>query len=151
MLAREGGEVMATETGDGQALELVIQPRSEKYDPEDDRWREQMSDFFLSLDKEVGDVRREIVPVEGTKGGAASIILALGSAGAFTVTLDYFRAWLNRDKSRRLDISWSVGGQQETITASGDAIDQSTMKTLADAMAKRLGEVPSPTPATKPS
>ena len=130
---------MGAGTDEGQVLELVIEPRSERYDPDDDRWRAQTSDFFATLDKEVGDVRRETTPVEGTKGGLSSIILALGSAGAFTVSLDYFRAWLGRDRSRRLDITWTIDGRQETVSVTGDAIDKAALDKLAEAAARRIG------------
>lgn len=132
----------------GQDLELVLQPSTDRYDTDDDRWLRQVSEFFVDLEKEVGGVRRLVTPVTGTKGGVSEIILALGSAGAFAVSLDYFRAWLARDKSRKLDITWTMGGQKETISVQGDGIDQSTLKTLADAAAKRLGEARWPTPAT---
>ena len=125
---------------EGDPLELVIEPRSDRYDADDDRWREQASDFFATLDKEVGDVRRETTPVEGTKGGLSSVILALGSAGAFTVSLDFFRAWLGRDRTRRLDISWTVDGKEERVSVTGDAIDTGALDKLAEAAAKRIGD-----------
>ncbi len=130
---------MGTGTEEGQALELVIEPRSDRYDPDDHRWRDQTSDFFAALGREVGDVRRETTAVAGTKGGLSSVILALGSAGAFTVSLDYFRAWLGRDRTRRLDISWTVDGRQETVSVTGDAIDKAALDKLAEAAARRIG------------
>lgn len=133
---------MGAGTEEGKPLELVIEPRSDKYDPDDDRWREQASEFFSTLGREVGDVRRETTAVEGTKGGLSSVILALGSAGAFTVSLDYFRAWLGRDRTRRLDISWVVDGKEEKVSVTGDAIDKAALDKLAEAAAKRIGATP---------
>lgn len=123
----------------GGMFELLIEPGTGRYDPDDERWRRQVSDLYRDLDRDVGDLRRERAPVPGTKGAVESIVLALGSAGAFTVALDFFRAWLARDRSRSLDISWTVDGVQEQITVRGDAIDASTLQAIAAAAARRFG------------
>ncbi|MGH9149319.1 MAG: effector-associated constant component EACC1 [Acidimicrobiales bacterium] len=135
----------------GGALELVIEPATDRFDPDDERWHDQVGDLMLGLRKEVGGVRREVTPVDGTKGGVAQVILALGSAGAFTAAVEYFRAWLGRDRTRRLEVSWEVDGERQSVSVQGDAIDQSAIRALAEAAARRLGGAPFPAPATEPS
>ncbi len=93
----------------------------------------------VALQQEVGGVRREIRPGQGTKGGPESLILALGSAGAFTAAVQFFRAWLGRDRTRRLDITWTDGDGVQRITVSGDAIDDNAIAILAAAAANRIG------------
>lgn len=134
-----------------QPFQLVAVPSTEKYDPEDDRWRQQVTGFYGDLEREVGPVERVRTPVEGTKGGAETVILALGSAGAFTAAVQFFRAWLGRDRSRSLEISWSDGKDTRTVAVKGDAIDDSALEEIAKAAAKRIGGPGWATPATEPS
>jgi hypothetical protein len=133
------------------ALDLVIEPRTERFDPDDDRWRRQVSDLVNGLDAEVGGIRRESEQVPGAKGTVDTVILALGSAGAFTATVEFLRAWLTRDRSRRLDLSWEADGRTEHVTVSGDAIDMTALNRVAEAFADRIGEKPWPSPSTEPS
>jgi hypothetical protein len=131
-------------------LDLVLEPRSDRFDPDDDRWRAQVSDLYAGLDREIGGVRREPTRVEGTKGTVDTVILALGSAGAFTAAVEFIKAWLTRDRSRRLDVSWDVEGRTERVTVSGEAIDNAAIGRIAEAVAGRIGERPWPAP-TEPS
>ena len=50
--------------------------------------------------------------MEGTKGGADQVIVALGSAGSFTAVVDCLRAWLGRDRDRRIDVRWVENGAE---------------------------------------
>src|SRR5215208_3585588 len=47
----------------------------------DQRWRNQVDQLLGDLKRNAGEVRKEITPVDGQKGGAEAIILALGSSG----------------------------------------------------------------------
>ncbi len=134
-----------------RALDLVLEPRSDRFDPADDRWRAQVRDLYTGLDGEVGGIRREVERVSGTKGSVDTVILALGSAGAFTAAVEFLRAWLTRDRSRRLDVSWEVDGRTERVTVSGDAVDTTAIDRIAEAVALRIGEKPWPSPDTEPS
>ena len=136
---------------EGQALELVIEAKTDRYDPTDDRWRGQVSQLHTSLREEVGGVRRERSAVPGTKGVVETVILALGSAGAFTAAVECFRAWLRRDRTRSLEISWWGDGRQERVVIRGDAIDSAALHAVAEAMSRRLGESSWPRAATEPS
>jgi Effector Associated Constant Component 1 len=142
---------VGAQAGGEPVLELILEPRSDRYDPDDERWRDQVRDLYAGLRDEVGGVRRERVPMEGTKGGLEAVILALGSAGVFTATVEYLRAWLGRDRTRTLEVSWTVDGRTQTVSVRGEAIDQSALRTIAEAAAARIGGEPWPTPPTKPS
>lgn len=123
-------------------FELVLAPGTASFDPEDDRWRQQVSLLFTNLEAEVGGVRREFTTVAGTKGSAASVILALGSAGAFTAALQFFRAWLDRDKSRHLEVGIDVDGRHERIVLRGGGLSEQAFETLVTAAATRLAAEP---------
>jgi len=120
-------------------FELVLEPRTDRYDPDDDRWRNQVGDFVASLRDEVDGVRRELTPVPGTKGSVESLVVSLGSAGAFTAALEFFRAWLGRDRSRSLDITWHTEDGKHHVSIQGDSIDQSTLQFVAEAASRQLG------------
>src|SRR5260221_9099120 len=90
-------------------FELEIDPRNEKYYPDDDRWRDQVATLYADLHAQVDTVRRER-PVEGAKGTIDQLIIALGSAGALSAVVDCFRAWLGRDRDRRIDVRWNDNG-----------------------------------------
>lgn len=136
------------ESRDG-TFELVLEPQTDRYDADDDRWRAQVGEFLDALRHEVGGVRRELIPVEGTKGSVESVVVALGSAGAFTAAVEFFRAWLSRDKSRSLDITWAAEEGQCRLSIRGDAVDQSTLQVVAEAAARQIGAVQGPWAATE--
>jgi hypothetical protein len=140
-----------SQPGPDAVLDLVIEASSDRFDPDDDRWRSQVSELHRGLDTEVGGVRRESEQVEGAKGGIDTVILALGSAGAFTAAVEYLRAWLGRDRSRKLDVSWDLDGRTERVTVSGEAVDMTALNRIAEAVAVRIGEKPWPSPPTEPS
>ncbi len=117
---------------------MVITPRSSRFDPSDDRWHEQVGEFGAALVREVGGARRERIPVPGTKGGIELIVIALGSAGVFTAAVQFFTAWLHRDRTRSLEVTYTVDGREETIWISGESISNEVLGTLAVAAAYRL-------------
>lgn len=123
-------------------FEVILAPASERFDAADERWLEQVSLLFQELQRGIGGVTRRSAPVSGTKGGAEVVVLALGSAGAFTVGLEMLRSWLGRDRCRRLDISYTVSGHTETVAISGDAIDKDAMAKLTAAISTRLSSAP---------
>jgi len=122
----------------GRELELVVEPRSEGYSPDDDRWRAQVVSLRQELQAQVDTTERgRLVP--GTKGTVAELVVALGSAGAFTAMVDCFRAWLSRDKHRRIDVRWDEDGVERYVTFTGDAVDADTVREVARAAAARVG------------
>jgi hypothetical protein len=120
------------------SFEMAVVPHSADYQPDDDRWRDQVVGLVSELHRQV-DVERRGAPVEGTKGSLDEVIVALGSAGAFTAMVECLRAWLGRDRSRRIDVRWDENGQQRYVTLTGDAIDLDSVREIAKAAAHRVG------------
>jgi len=131
-------------------FQISIAPRSERYDPDDDRWRAQVGDMAIGLQQEVGGVRRRVQAAGGAKGGPETLVIALGSAGAFTAAVQFLRAWLGRDRTRSLEVSWTVGDEERRISVKGEAIDDEAIATLAAAAASCIGGTEW-TPGTTPS
>jgi hypothetical protein len=119
-------------------LDVRIEAGTDRFDPGDERWMAQVSDLVSSLEQGVGGVRHERTTIPGAKGGTAEIILALGTSGAITAAVGYLRAWLDRDRSRSLDISYTVEGREEKVTLKGDNVDKTAINAVAEAMAARL-------------
>jgi membrane-associated two-gene conflict system component 1 (EACC1) len=128
--------------GQADALELTLSTCSDRFDNDDDRWLAQESDLLESLRREVGGVRRDMVAVPGHKGLVESVILALGTAGAFTAAVDCLRAWLRRDRTRRVELSWTVDGREERIVLQGTAIDDDTFGRLAEVVRAKAADRP---------
>jgi Effector Associated Constant Component 1 len=120
------------------SFELALEPRSGDYQPDDDRWRDQVVGLVTELHRQV-DVERRSAPVEGTKGTLDELVVALGTAGAFTAIVECLRAWLGRDRSRRVDVRWNENGKQRYVTLTGDAIDVDSVREIAKAAAHRVG------------
>ncbi|MBN2343845.1 MAG: hypothetical protein JXX29_13455 [Deltaproteobacteria bacterium] len=110
------------------ALEFVITPVNDNYDPSDDRWLDQVTGLLNDLQAEVGDVRKEVTPQDGKKGGFEAIILALGSAGAISAAVEMFKSWISRDKRRELEISIERDGKKETYRISSNRMDKDDIR-----------------------
>ena len=61
------------------------------------------------------------------------------SAKAQTAAVEFFRAWLGRDRSRSLDITWHTEDGKHHVSIQGDSIDQSTLQFVAEAASRQLG------------
>ena len=109
---------------------LQIKAESENFDPSDARWIQQVNALVADLQADVGKVRKEIVPIKGHKGGIETIILALGSAGAITATVEIFKAWLGRDRTRSLQLSTIKEGKEKTVVVTGEGMSEETIKEL---------------------
>ena len=94
-----------TELSGARRLELVIEPRSDDYDAADDRWRAQVGTLQRDLAAQVETFQRSRSE-PGAKGTVDEVILALGSSGALTAAVECFRAWLQRDNNRSIDVRW---------------------------------------------
>lgn len=114
-----------------EATEFFIAPVSSAYDPNDARWRNQVQMLLKSLEANVGPIRQNVTPVAGQKGGLVEIIVALGSAGAITASVEVFKAWLGQDKTRSVKITRKRGGKTETIEVSGKNISKEVLLELA--------------------
>jgi Effector Associated Constant Component 1 len=131
-----------TDLSRNRPFELAVEPRNEEYDRDDEGWRDQVVTLYADLHTNVDVVSRGC-PVEGDaakKGGLDQLIIALGSAGAFSAVVDCFRAWLGRDRDRRIDIRWDdENGVERSATLTGEAIDVETLRDVARAAIARVG------------
>ena len=125
----------------GGPFTIAVDPRNDQYDPDDESWLDQVTGLYRELDTEVG-VAREGQPVPGTKGVADHVTIALSSAGAFQAVVVCFRAWLGRDRDRRIEVRWNDGGVERSVTLTGDAVDAETVREIAKAASGQLGGAP---------
>jgi hypothetical protein len=120
-------------------FEVVVEARSARFDENDARWLGQVKDLHDGLREQAGDVRKVVTPVAGRKGGIEEVILALGSAGAFTAAVTVFKAWIARDRGRTLTIRTKVDGKESQFEVSGTAADDATLKKLMEMAVGRVG------------
>ena len=111
-------------------LKLVIEPHNDEYERDDNRWQAQVSTLDRELQARVDIVEHGRV-VPGTRGSIEQLVVALGSAGVFTAMVECFRAWLGRDKSRRIDVRWDEDGAERYVIFQGGAVDAETMREMA--------------------
>jgi len=122
-----------------EALEVQLSTHSDRFDTSDESWLDQEGELLAALRGEV-TVRRELVAAPGQKGLVEGIILALGSAGAFKAAVDCLRAWLGRDRTRRIELAWTVDGREERFVLQGTAIPNEEFEKLAELLrAKAAG------------
>ena len=117
-------------------MELTIKPQSDRFDEDDARWRDQVVAFHSDLRAEVGGTRLARTPAPGKKSPAADIILALGSSGALSAAVTMFRAWLSRDRTRSLKISWRDGDKERSLSVRAEDLNDETFKEVARAAAQ---------------
>jgi hypothetical protein len=110
------------------ALELQLAPASSAFPSSDQRWQNQVAQLLNDLRRNAGEVRKEITPVPGQKGGAEAIILALGTSGALTAAVAVFKAWLGRATDRAIRMKAKVGDRTVEIELSGSNISESTLR-----------------------
>lgn len=124
-------------------IEFRIEPGNDRYRPADSRWQAQVTDLRVDLNKQVGGLVRTANPTApGDKGAVVPLIIALGSSGAFATFYNCMRAWLQRDRTRYLEIIWDVDGEERRVVLRGDAIDAAAVRAVAEAAAQRIGPVP---------
>ncbi len=135
-----GGDAVSGAGADGP-FEVAVEPHNDSYDPDDDGWRDQVATLYADLDAQVDTVRRGR-SVEGAKGAVDQLVIALGSAGAFGAVVDCLRAWLGRDRDRRIDVQWVENGVERSVTLTGEAVDVRAMREVAKAAVARVGGPP---------
>ena len=129
--------------GADSPFEVAVEPHNDSYDPDDEGWRDQVATLYADLDAQVDTVRQGR-PAGGTKGTVDQLIIALGSAGVFGAAVDCLRAWLGRDRDRRIDGRWVENGVERSVTLTGEAVDDKTVRDIAKAAVARVGGPPWP-------
>jgi hypothetical protein len=133
------GVIVVPDDGPDIADGFVLEPTSSRFDPLDDRWLNQVSEFSRDLDRQVGGVVRAARPVAGTEGETTSLILTLGSAGAFTTAAELFKAWLGRSRgTTSLKVSWSDATGSQSVELTGGELDESALRRIEQAVTARV-------------
>ena len=111
------------------SLSVELRPQSDRFSSDHPNWTAQVNALWEGLEDAAGTVRRESVPAPGQKGGAETIILALGSAGAISAMVEVIKAWLSRDRGHSLELtSLTEGHGRRTITVHGDQVSDETIR-----------------------
>jgi hypothetical protein len=112
-------------SNDTEKKEIQFSVSNSDYDSSDDRWLDQVNTLVQDLQRDVGQVRREITPIPGMKGGLETFFLELFSSGIVPAAIDTIKSWLEIDKSRVFEIS-SIGpdGEEKKISISGMDLDK---------------------------
>ena len=93
----------------------------------DQRWRNQVDGLLTDLKRNGGEVRKEITPVAGGKGGTEAIILALGSSGAIAAAVTIFKVWISRSIDRVMEVEGVVDGRKVKLKITGK-MDETTLR-----------------------
>jgi Effector Associated Constant Component 1 len=124
---------------DETPLNLTLTAQSDRYDEDDDRWLEQVAELRRDLRDEAGVALVPPAAEAGKKGASADLILALGTAGAFTATVDMLRAWLARDKTRKIRCRFTDrNGKEQEIVVAAENADAEALAPVLNAIAKRI-------------
>jgi hypothetical protein len=119
-------------------VELRIEPASERFDADDDRWVSQAAAFNREFATTLEGVRREQTSVTGTKGALESVILSLTSAGAMTAAAEFFKAWIGRGADRRVKVTFGESGGLQEFEFAGSDLDEATLHQVMAALNARL-------------
>lgn len=120
---------MASMAPDASPLDVTVEPGSIEFSPDDPGWRAQVVALRTALrDAGVDDVRREEIPSPGHKAGVEMLIVALGSSGAITAAVEVIRAWLVRDQSRVLKVTYRDGDRRVSVQVDGTTVSDDTIK-----------------------
>lgn len=120
-------------------LEVSIEPSSTDYANDDPGWRAQVVSLRTALrDADLNDVRRRETPAPGHKAGVEEVVLALGTSGAITAAVEVIRAWLARDRTRRLTLRYRDGDRDVSVDVDGTTVSDSTMRSALTSALKQL-------------
>ena len=106
-----------------ETFSLIIEPKSDDFDSNDERWLEQVNDLLVACQEDAGDISRREVVQEGKKGVIQDIVLSIAPE-AMQAAVNVFTAWLNRDKTRSLKLKISEGESTREYEVSGKGIKQ---------------------------
>jgi hypothetical protein len=111
-------------------VEIGFEARSSRFSMTDERWLSQVADLTTDLDRATGVRSRRERPVAGAKGVLSDVIVPLGSAGVFSAAVEVVKAWLGRDSTRSLKLTWSDNGRLESLELTGATPDEAELTRL---------------------
>jgi hypothetical protein len=109
---------------------IVVEAFSSKFAADSETWGNQVRDLTAGLRSHLITQGPE-APAPGFRGGGPSeIIIALGSAGAFSAVVAILKSWLERDKSRGIRLYRKKGTVEVELTA--DSISDEALRSLLE-------------------
>lgn len=107
---------------------------------DDERWTAQVLELTRALSaSETGIEIQSGQTLPNMKGfSIGDIVLALTSVGSIKIFLETLQAWLQRDKSRVVEIRMTENKNERTITITANQLDNAAMKALLEGMSKNL-------------
>ncbi|MGN9808318.1 effector-associated constant component EACC1 [Micromonospora sp. BQ11] len=124
-------------TGSAAGFPLELRAISDRFHSDDAEWLDQEAELVAGL-RDVPDLAFASSDTTPAKGTTEAVIVALGSAGAFTATVEWVRAWLNRDRSRSIEITYTDDGGQKSLVVRSSGLREDTFRELLEAMRQRL-------------
>jgi membrane-associated two-gene conflict system component 1 (EACC1) len=109
-------------------IELELTPQHPTLD--DERFARQVDDLVDALREDVGGISARAEPEPGTKGAVAQLVLALGSSGAIAAAVTVFKAWLARDKLRKIKIVVRTQGAAREVEITADTANVDELERL---------------------
>lgn len=118
-------------------FEVRLRPFSERFDDDDDVWLGQKVELTQGTEAlpEIAVTASEQV---NAKGLTESVIIALGSAGAFRAAVEFWRLWLARDRTRSIELTYLVDGAHKHIVVQGTGLGDDAFEALAKTVQAQL-------------
>jgi Effector Associated Constant Component 1 len=110
-------------------LEVELTPGTTRFDLADERWLGQVRDLQQGF-QQAGVLVQRSLPEAGSKGAIDQLIISLGSAGAFTASIEIVKAWLGRAHDRRLSVKFFENGRPQEIELRGSAADEAAFERI---------------------
>ena len=118
-------------------MDVSVVARNGRYAADDHRWLDQVAGLVRELRREAGPVHVHRTPVPGTKGAVDQLILTLGSAGAFTATVEIVRLRLARDRHRSVELTVTdAAGRERVVTATAENAGADALAPLIAAVSR---------------
>ncbi|MEV4887787.1 hypothetical protein AB0K48_00150 [Nonomuraea sp. NPDC055795] len=133
------------------SAEFMVTAESSRYRLDDVRWSAQARELHTALMHSETGARLLRIPAEGTKGFTETLVVGLTSAGTVTAALGIFKAWLARDKTRRIVVTWTSNGDEGRIVLEGDSLEAGALQLMAVELMARMNGATSWPDDTEPS
>ena len=122
-----------------RVLELEIVPRVSRFAADDPRSLDEIAELYEAL-RSVVTVRTPPAP-PGTKGVGetiGTILVALAALNPINGLVEAFKVWLNRDRTRRLDITLTTPDGRRELHLSANDMKSDEVQRWLDASWKKL-------------
>jgi hypothetical protein len=111
-------------TDQDRVLEVEVVPRVFRFAADDPRSLDEVAELHDAL-RSVVTVRTPPAPA-GAKGPGAAVnafLIALAALNPIGGIVEIIKAWLNRDRTRRLDLSWNTPKGKGELHLSATGVD----------------------------